>query len=133
MADAAAMRELPGKEDQQRLTTKAIGERISGLVLRTEGVDRLSGWTLTGGKKADGRQPASGIRITMKEDKVRVDVHIVAVFGLAIPEIARRIQKDTKELFEREFPKYVLSAVNVRVDGVRFDQNSAEYREQSLY
>ena len=121
------------KDEQQKRIAKKIAGRISSLVLGTAGVDRLSGWSLTGsGRKKGPRQPVNGVRIIVKDDKVRADVHIVVSFGKSIPEIARRIQKDAKELIELEFPELSLAAVNVQVDGVRFDPDSAEYRKRSV-
>ena len=132
MAATADRQDHPGRDEQQKRLAKTIAGKINRLVQLTEGVDRVSGWSLAGGKNAENKQPASGVRVTVKEDKVRIDVHIVAVFGRAIPEIARRIQKEAQEMFRRDYPKLHMSSVNVRVDGVRFDQDSAGYRERSV-
>jgi uncharacterized alkaline shock family protein YloU len=114
-------------DEQQGHIAKQIAGTIRDLVLGTDGVDRLYGWSVAGAK-----QPASGVRVSIKDEDVLVNVHIVVCFGKSIPEIARQIQMEATVAFHREFPGHHLAAVNVWVDGIRFDDGSNEYRKQAV-
>jgi len=117
----------PIKDEQQGNVMKMVTAMIKELVLSTDGVDRLYGWVVAGAK-----QPASGIRVSIKDEVVLVNIHIVVCFGKSIPEIARQIQNVATVYFQREIPDYRLSAVNVWVDGIRFNEDSYKYRKQTV-
>ena len=110
-------------EDQQRHCTDDVYAALSALVLDTFGVYRLTGGaSVEPGKRPGARSPKRGIRVVFRDNAIQVDIRIVVYFGIPIPEIARRIQKDTKEFFDRVCPQDHVSAVNVWVDGVRSPQ-----------
>jgi len=83
---------------------KTIHPRIRDLVLSTSGVMELT----------------KDIRVSVKERRVQISIHISVVFGKPIPEIAKQIQNKAKDLFLRDFSQYQLEAVNIWVDSVRF-------------
>lgn len=121
------------EEEQQKIKAELIGGKIGALVLQTAGVAKLSGSAIAGlSEKVGVKKPAKGIRVVLKDDTVLVDIHIVAVFGRSIPEIARFIQKETKSLFNEEFPSYHLTAVNVWIDGLSFNEEAIKYRDQAI-
>jgi len=83
-------------------------------------------------KKKKVKKPSKGVRVTIKDNVVLVHIHIIVSFGKSITEIAHHIQNEAKALLEREFPEYALSAVNIWVDGVRFDDASVAYRSEAI-
>ncbi|MDR0469270.1 MAG: Asp23/Gls24 family envelope stress response protein [Peptococcaceae bacterium] len=129
MPDKAKPEEMDNsvKDELQGHIVKSITGMVKGIVLNTDGVVRLYGWVVAGAK-----QPASGVRISIKDEAALVDIHIVVGFGKSIPEIARQIQNEVTISFHREFSDYHLTAVNVWVDGIRFNDESFEYREQAV-
>ncbi len=126
-------KDIAKEEDQQKIKAEIIGGRIGVLVLQAAGVEKLSGSAIAGlGEKVGVKKPAKGVRVVLKEDAALVDIHIVTTFGKPIPEIARYIQKEIKNLFNEEFSSYHLTAVNVWVDSVNFSEEAIKYRDQAI-
>ena len=121
------------EEEQRKKVAAILTERIGVLILATPGVVRLSRSVMSGmSNKNKTRKPAKGIRITIKDNAIRVNIHIVVRFGESIPVIARQIQNEAKILIQRDFPDFDLSGINIRVDGVRFDEVSVSYRNEAI-
>jgi uncharacterized alkaline shock family protein YloU len=123
------------EKEQQKIKTELISGKIRALLSRPEAVDKLSGGGLTGpAAKANtkAKKPVRAIRVALKDNTVSVDVHIVVVFGKPIPETARHIQREIKNLFNREFSFYHLRAVNVWADDVTFGEDAVKYRDQAI-
>ena len=132
-ANPEAAAPIDREEEQRRKIAALIAEKMSVLALGAPGVDRLSRRAVADpGKKKKMRKPAKGVRVSIKDDIIRMNIHIVVDFGKSIPDIARKIQNEAKLLIQREFSDYTLSAVNVWVDGVRFDTESVAYRKDAI-
>ncbi len=102
-----------------------IAKIVIALVLDTPGVARLTGSRRSRREDDEGRAKSAkfskSVRIVIKNDILSINMRIITAFGRPIPEIARKIQNDTKSRVEKEFPYLNLAAVNVWVDGVSFD------------
>ena len=126
------------KEEQQKAAiAESLADSIAGLVLRVPGVNKLSGRLSTGFSKkakakAQAKRPRKGVRVTIREKTIYVSIQIMVDFGKSIPDIARQIQKETKEFIDKEYTDYQLSSVNIRVDGFQFSQDSIKYRDQAI-
>jgi|GEM_PF-7000825 len=113
------------RDEQQRALADGVAEKVSRLVLDVDGVYRLSGKAPPGlSKKQKERRPRKGVRVAVKENTILINIQIIVRFGRPIPDIARRIQNKTRDFISSEYRDYQLVAVNVRVDGVEFDQGS---------
>jgi len=120
-------------EDSQKTIERAIADRIAAIVYATPGVAGLSAGSRETERLASAdKQRHKEIRVGFKDLAVQINIHLNVIFGKPIPEIVRLIQRKAKAMFDREFPEYDLTAVNVRVDGVRFDQHAMRYREQAV-
>ena len=132
-AQPAAVSPADREEEQRKKVAAVIAEKMSVLALGAPGVDRLSRRAVADpGRKKKMRKPAKGVRVSIKDEAIRMNIHIVVDFGKSIPDIARKIQNEAKSLIQREYPDYTLSAVNVWVDGVRFDAASMAYRREAI-
>ncbi|MCL2165986.1 MAG: Asp23/Gls24 family envelope stress response protein [Clostridiales bacterium] len=120
-------------EEQQKKAASVIAESIHQMVLNTPGVEKLSRRAVTGlNRKKTEKKTSKGVRVTIRNNSLLLNIHIVIRFGKSIPELARQIQKDAKEFLLRSYPDLQLSAVNVWVDSVRFDQESFLYRKKAI-
>jgi uncharacterized alkaline shock family protein YloU len=125
--------DIPVKdEEQQKIKAAFISGRIRNLISRTEAGEQPQGAAAGREEKTGEKQPVKGVRVALKDDTALVDVHITAVFGKPIPEKARHIQQEVKNLFHREFAAYHLRAVNIWVDSVSFGKDATNYRDQAI-
>jgi uncharacterized alkaline shock family protein YloU len=99
--------------------------------LKIPGVVELSGNLVDGlagmlGKKTLDR----GIHVEVEENNVWVDLHVVLEYGIAIPQVAWRIQNDVRQAITQMTNKNV-RAVNVIVQSVRLpgEQKAASQEE----
>ena len=104
-------------EDVSADTIMAV---VSEMLIGTPGVARPVG------------KQSKGVRAVIKETAIDVDIYFIAEFGRPIPEIAHRIQREVKTYINTEYPDYRLSSVNLRVEGIRFNQDSVLYRNEAI-
>lgn len=62
-----------------------------------------------------------GVRISIRNDQVEVDLYILAVHGLRVPEVALHVQEKVREALSDMTGLHV-SSVNVFVEGMIFGQ-----------
>lgn len=60
-----------------------------------------------------------GIRVANKKDQLSIDLHIIAQFGVAIPEIARAVMAKVRDDMVY-FTGLEPTAINVIVEGIEF-------------
>jgi len=125
----------PASMEEELLTIRAgaIAGQIGALIRDMPEVDSSSGSAQAeAAKKAHDKKTVKSVRAIMKDSTVIVNIHMNIDFGKSIPEITRRIQSEVKTFLHHEYPDYALTAVNVWVDGVRFNQDAVRYREEAL-
>ena len=125
------------EEELQKIKAGTIAGQIGALIRDIPDVGQSSGLpqaevNTKANKKASKKKPVKSVRVIIKETAVTVNIHIIIDFGKSIPEITRRIQNEVKALLQREYADYLLTAVNVWVDGVRFNQDAVRYREEAI-
>ncbi|MDR1194467.1 MAG: Asp23/Gls24 family envelope stress response protein [Peptococcaceae bacterium] len=126
-ADGGAAEE----KEPLKIHLDVLADQISPVIARVPGVAALAGGAIVDlGEKVGVRKPAKGIRVTVKEGAVVVDVHIAALFGWPIPEIARQAQRETKEIL-RDISPFPVTAVHVWVEEIHFDRTAEEYRRRA--
>lgn len=108
-----------GEEYGQLKISNDVIAIIAGLAaVEVDGVYSMSGG-LTGGiaEVLGIRNLSKGIRVETKEDKVYINIYIIAEFGARIPEVAWNIQETVKKTVERMTGMKVMEA-NIHVQSV---------------
>ena len=96
-----------------------------------EGVFEMAG-SITGGfvELFGKKNPSKGVKVTLADNDVKIDIFVVVKFGMKIPDIADEIQDKVKNEVEAMTGLNVV-AVNVNVDGIRISSRiSAEPEEE---
>ena len=65
------------------------------------------------GKKNEGR----GVYIDSKDDKVAVDIYVYLTYGVSLPTVATKIQKEVKEAVAQA-TEIIVDEVNIHVVGI---------------
>ena len=63
---------------------------------------------------------SKGVHVSVKEEKLVIDLHIVAEFGINIAEISKNIVANVKYVIEK-LTGFAVAEVNLFVDSVRVD------------
>ena len=86
--------------------------QVPGIVSLTSGfVDGLAG-------KISGKGGERGVRVTLEEEGVRVEIAAVLEYGVPIPQVAWQVQSEVRKAIEEMTGKTVVS-VDVIVQGVQ--------------
>ncbi len=116
--------------EEERAVTSDIGTiRISDDVVaviaglaatEVDGVAAMSGGFAGGIAEVLGRRNLSkGVKVEVGTEEARIDLHIVVMYGVRIPDVAWEIQENVKKAIEQMTGLRVLQ-VNVHVQGVSF-------------
>jgi uncharacterized alkaline shock family protein YloU len=65
------------------------------------------------GKKSEGR----GVYIDTKDDKITVEIYVYMAYGVSIPAVANKIQKEVKEAVAQA-TEIIVDDVNIHVVGI---------------
>jgi len=115
------MRELStnGKVGQIQISDEVLAIISGTAAHEVEGV--ISGRVATEIFLKTRRNFARGVKITIAQDKVIVDIKILVRFGFKIHEISQEVQKRVKNALETMVGMKV-SEVNVSVVGIQLDK-----------
>lgn len=69
-----------------------------------------------------------GIKITVKENAVTVDIQIVVDYGVSVPEVCKNIQDSVSKALET-MTGLAVSAINISIQGVKFKELNAPGEE----
>ncbi len=120
--------------DELKIPENTTGVKISDDVVQiiagiaageVKGVHGM-GNTLTGGiaELLGGKKPVSrGVKVDIQENTVTIDMHIIAEYGVRIPDIAWQVQEKVKEAVENMTGLTVLK-VNIHIDGIHIEKDS---------
>ncbi len=100
---------------------------IAGIAAtEVDGIEGMSG-NFTGGiAEILGKKNLSkGVKVTVGEREVSVDLFVVIKFGVTIPEVALTVQKRVKNAIETMTGLTVIE-INVNITGVHFDKDKAK-------
>ncbi|MCL2082976.1 MAG: Asp23/Gls24 family envelope stress response protein [Oscillospiraceae bacterium] len=67
------------------------------------------------------RNPTKGIKVTMDDKTVHIDVYIAVTYGKAIPKAAKQVQERVRESIE-SMTGLTVGGINVHVNGVSFSK-----------
>jgi len=96
-------------------------ELIAGMaVMEVEGVSDLSGSTIENiadflGKKSQRK----GIKVEVEDQAMSIDIHVTVDYGMAIHEIACKIQENVKNILQA-MTGLKVECVNIYIDNINF-------------
>lgn len=104
-----------------RISEDVVAAIASQAASEVEGISLMtaagSGVTDLIGKK----QSTKGIKITLEETRVHVDIYILAVYGKSIPAIAQKVQ-DRVAASLQSMTGLSVGDINIHVGGVIFEK-----------
>ncbi|MDR1135525.1 MAG: Asp23/Gls24 family envelope stress response protein [Clostridiales Family XIII bacterium] len=112
------------------ISEELIADCVREAVLNTNGVYGLAGgFSDAFSQNILGKElKFKGMKISEAEEGIVIDVHILVVYGVKIPEIAWVLQKKIKNSLE-EMTDAAVKAVNIVVQGVRAQTDKADEDE----
>lgn len=122
MSDAKEYVSRPDELGNIHISEEVLAVIAAAAALEVEGVGSLAAnlgtdlAELLGGKK----NLAKGIRISVEEESVRVDVAVLIKYGYTIPDVAREIQESVYSAIENT-SGLTVECVNVQVSGITFE------------
>ncbi len=121
-------------KDSVKISEEVVASITGVAASETEGVASVGGnsiasnWTeLISGKKNN----TKGIKITMNENVVEIEILLTVKYGVSIPEVASNVQYNVKNAVE-EMTGLVVEKVDVRVTGIKTvaeDKKTEEKKE----
>lgn len=97
--------------------------------ITAKGVEGVAGMfgSLTGGfaELLGKKNPSKGVKVTITDRDVKIDMFVVVEYGVKIPEVAWEIQEKTKNEVEAMTGLNVV-AVNVNIEGVNTSKKEDE-------
>ncbi|OLO42842.1 hypothetical protein BTR23_02245 [Alkalihalophilus pseudofirmus] len=100
-------------------------EVIAGIASsEVDGVATMRGNFATGVAERLGRKNhGKGVKVELKEEGIIVDVSVIIIYGVSIPDVAKKIQSNVKQALQT-MTGIDLEAVNVHVVGVQFESQT---------
>ncbi len=121
-------------KDSVKISEEVVASITGVAASETEGVASVGGnsiasnWTeLISGKKNN----TKGIKITMNENVVELEILLTVKYGVSIPEVASNVQYNVKNAVE-EMTGLIVEKVDVRVTGIKTvaeDKKTEEKKE----
>lgn len=71
------------------------------------------------------KNPAKGVKVTITERDVKIDMSVIVKYGVKIPDVAWEVQEKTKSEVEAMTGLNVV-AVNVNIDGIDMAEEKTE-------
>ncbi len=71
------------------------------------------------------KNPAKGVKVTITERDVKIDMSVIVKYGVKIPDVAWEVQEKAKNEVEAMTGLNVV-AINVNVDGIDMAEEKAE-------
>lgn len=104
---------------QINVEDQVIFQYVSEEVLKYEGVSRLvGGITESFAKNIFGRDTdVQGIKVSRDGNNITIDIHLIAYYGVNIPQMAFDIQNSVKEVVE-SYTGLSVEAINVGIEGI---------------
>ncbi len=63
-----------------------------------------------------------GVKLTLHEEQVSVDLNLVLSYGVSIPDISKEVQEKVKSAIET-MTGLTVNEVNIRIAGIQTDEN----------
>ncbi|MED1561481.1 hypothetical protein AJ85_03625 [Alkalihalobacillus alcalophilus ATCC 27647 = CGMCC 1.3604] len=106
-------------------------EVIAGIAAsEVEGVANMRGNFASGVAEKLGRKNhGKGVRVDLNDDGILVDVSVVIMYGVSVPEVAKLIQTNIQQALQT-MTAIQLNAINVHVVGIQFETTEAVVEEK---
>jgi uncharacterized alkaline shock family protein YloU len=115
------MEEQHTKLGKVEISPEVIEVITSLAAAEVEGVATMRGNFATGVAEKLGRKShGKGVKVDLGQDGISVDVYVVMNYGVAIPDVAKKIQDNIHQTL-RTMTAIDLSAVNVHVVGIQLE------------
>ncbi len=112
-------------EDSIRISPEVIAVVAGIAVEEAEGVAGMSGGIVDGIAQRLGRKDfGKGIRVSLKEEKVLLDLNVVIEYGAPLLETAEKLKQNVRSTVE-EVTGLTVAAVNINVSGINMPKKKA--------
>lgn len=129
------MDELNTKNDLSgniRISDEVVVTIASVAVSEIEGVSGTGAGIVEGiARKFSKKSSGGGIKVTMAEDTVSIDINVIMNYGVRIPEVAWNVQDAVKREVEL-MTGLAVERVNVRVVGIDVPQENSEEQIEDI-
>ncbi len=115
------------RKDTEEFGTVKISDDVVSIIsgiaaTEVKGVAGMSGGIAGGIAELLGRKNQSkGVKVTIGEKEVNIDLHVIMEYGVKIPDVAWEIQEKVKKAVETMTGLKVVE-VNIHVQGVTMDK-----------
>ncbi len=115
------------RKDTEEFGTVKISDDVVSIIsgiaaTEVKGVAGMSGGIAGGIAELLGRKNQSkGVKVTIGEKEVNIDLHVIMEYGVKIPDVAWEIQEKVKKAVETMTGLNVVE-VNIHVQGVTMDK-----------
>ncbi|HHW73712.1 MAG TPA: Asp23/Gls24 family envelope stress response protein [Firmicutes bacterium] len=112
-------------EDSIRISPEVIAVVAGIAVEEAEGVAGMSGGIVDGIAQRLGRKDfGKGIRVSLEEEKVLLDLNVVIEYGAPLLETAEKLKQNVRSTVE-EVTGLTVAAVNINVTGINMPKKKA--------
>ncbi|MGF7184550.1 putative alkaline shock family protein YloU [Desulfitispora alkaliphila] len=127
----AENKKQPNATGQTKIAEEVVATIVGLAAEKTEGVTAMSGGITQGLAERLGRKSyTKGIKVEVGEKEAAADLHVIINFGAKIHEVAAAVRQNVKDAIENMTGLTVVE-VNVTVDGVAFEEEKQEDREET--
>ncbi len=118
------------ESDSVRIAAEVIGILAGIAASEVPGIAGMSGGLVGGIAEKLGRKDlAKGIRVYQEGNKVKLDVNIIAEYGVKISEVAQNLRKTVRQAVEQTTGLNVV-AINVHVLGIHISKEDDKTKEE---
>ncbi len=108
------------------ITDEVVAITAGLAAIEVEGVASMSGGMVEGIAQRLGRKNlARGIKVDISDEECTIDVYIIIKYGVNIPEVCKKIRKNTKTAVEDTVGMKV-TAVNIHVQGLSIGEEGED-------
>lgn len=124
------IKEFTETNNNIKISEEVIITIASVAVSEIDGVSGTGTGIVEGFARMFGKKPSSGgIKVTMAENDVTIDMNVIMKYGVRIPEVAWNIQDAVKKEVEL-MTGLCVNKVNVRVVGIEVPQEESNDSEK---
>jgi len=127
----AVLKPDPAKEgDSIRISSEVIAVIVSLVSSEVPGIAGMSGGLVGGiAEKLGRRDLTRGIKVQVNEDKVVIDLNVIAEYGISIVEATTKLKKEIRTNVEKT-TGLTVEAININVQGINVPKIGEEAAEE---
>ncbi len=121
----------PAKEgDSIRISSEVIGVIVSLVSSEVPGIAGMSGGLVGGiAEKLGRRDLTRGIKVQVNEDKVVIDMNVIAEYGTSIVDATNKLKKEVRASVEKT-TGLTVETININVQGINVPSAEGETEEE---